>query len=317
MKRRLRGYLGRIAMAVLFVAVVALMVRYARSVDWPEVGKTLAGYRPWTIITALALAALSYLIYCSYELIARAHTGHDLPTRRVMLMAFIGYAFSLNLGAWVGGGGLRLRMYTRSGVRPGVVAHVAAFAVAANWSGYLVLAGAMLAARAVQLPRGWNGAAAWGLQALGLAMLLLVAFYLYACARWPRRLWHIRRQELRLPSLPVAMLQLGSSILNWMAIAGVVFVLMPQQVGYLEVLSVLLTSAILASVMHIPAGLGALESAFLVMLEGQVAKPQLLATLLAYRGIYYLLPMALAVAAYLGFEAGKRRVGKQLRGPAA
>lgn len=310
MKRELRVRIGQIVVATLFIVVVVLMVRYARSVDWPAVGKALAGYRPKTIIAALALVTLSYLIYCAYELSARAHTGHGVPTRRVMLMAFIGYAFSLNLGAWVGGGGLRLRMYTRSGVRPGVVAHIAAFAVAANWSGYLVLAGAILAARAVRLPPGWSGAAASGLQALGVAMLLFVVSYLCACARWPRRSWRVRGQDLRLPSLPMAALQLGLSTLNWITMAGVVFVLMPGQVDYLELLGVLLTSAILVSVMHIPAGLGALEGAFLVMLGGQVAKPQLLATLLAYRAVYYLLPMLLAVPVYLAFEAKKRGAGQ-------
>ncbi|KAF1722808.1 hypothetical protein CSC75_02305 [Pseudoxanthomonas wuyuanensis] len=288
------------------------MVRYARSVDWPAVAEAMAGYRPKTIAAALALVTLSYLIYCGYELSARAHTGHGLPARRVMLMAFIGYAFSLNLGAWVGGGGLRLRMYTRNGVRPGVVAHIAAFAIAANWSGYLLLAGAILAARAVRLPENWSGGAALGLQALGVAMLLLVGLYLWACARWPHRPWSVRGQELRLPSLPMAALQLGLSAFNWMTIAGVVFVLMPEPVDYLELLGVLLTSAILAAAMHIPAGLGALEGAFLVMLGGQVAKPQLLATLLAYRAMYYLLPMLLAVPAYLALEAKRRgtRTGK-------
>lgn len=307
MKRRVRSHVGRIAVAVLFVVVIALMVRYARSVDWQEVGKTLTSYRPKTIVAAVALVTVSYLIYCAYELAARAHTGHGLPTRRVMLMAFIGYAFSLNLGAWIGGGGLRLRMYTRSGVRPGVVAHVAAFAVATNWSGYLLLGGGILAARMVRLPQSWSGGAVLWLQSLGVAMLLLIAFYLYACWRWPQRRWRIRKQELRLPSLQMALLQLALSVANWMVITGVVYVLMPGQVTYPELLGVLLTSAVLAAVMHIPAGLGALEGAFLVMLGGQVPKPQLLATLLAYRGFYYLLPMLLALPAYLAFEARKRK----------
>lgn len=46
-----------------------------------------------------------------------------------------------------------------------------------------------------------------------------------------------------------------------------------------------------------------LEAVFITLLSHQVPVPQLLATLLTYRALYYLLPLAVALLMYLAFEA--------------
>src|SRR3546814_1965640 len=88
-----------------------------------------------------------------------------------MLVGFISYAFTMNFGAPVGGVGLRLRLYTRQGLRQGVVMRVMALSLATNWIGYLLLAGMLFAAGGMTLPEGWalgNGA----LRLIGAAMVL-------------------------------------------------------------------------------------------------------------------------------------------------
>lgn len=300
-----RDRVMQVATLAITVIALALLARYARSVDWPDVWQALAGLRPRTLVVAAALAALSYLLYCGYELSARRYAGHGLSTRRVMFIGFTSYAFSLNLGALIGGGGFRLRLYSHSGLRAGVIGRIVAFAVTTNWFGYLVVAGALLAMQRVALPEGTVAVAG---RTLGVAMLVVAAAYLLACARWHDRAWHLRGHAFELPSLRLALLQLGLSTANWLTIAALVFVLLRQQVDYTTVLGVLLLGAVAAALTHIPAGLGALEAIFVALLGDRLAQPQLLAALLAYRAIYYLVPLLLAVAGYVVFESGAGRI---------
>ena len=169
-RRRRDRAIQIVTLAITAIALV-LLIRHARSVDWPQVWQALAGYRLHEVTTAAALAALSYLLYCSYELGARHYAGHGLSTRRTMLIGFTCYAFSLNIGALIGGGGFRLRLYSHSGLRAGAIGRIVAFAVSTNWSGYLVLAPQVwMAAVGLGLLRGWRPSAMAYICSVGLVI---------------------------------------------------------------------------------------------------------------------------------------------------
>jgi len=67
----------------------------------------------------------------------------------------------------------------------------------------------------------------------------------------------------------------------------------------------------------VPAGLGVLEAVFVALLSHEVPQAQLLGALLAYRGLYYLLPLAVATLVYMFTEARARRLRVPSRGRAA
>ena len=58
-------------------------------------------------------------------------------------------------------------------------------------------------------------------------------------------------------------------------------------------------------VTHVPAGLGVLEAVFVACLA-DVATPTVLAALLSYRAVYYLVPLALASIGYAAGEVSRR-----------
>jgi uncharacterized membrane protein YbhN (UPF0104 family) len=122
-----------------------------------------------------------------------------------------------------------------------------------------------------------------------------------------QRVWRLRGRDLTLPNGPLALLQLALSGANWMLIAGVVTVLLEGRVAYPTVLGVLLIAAIAGAITHVPAGLGVLEAVFVALLSHRVPQPELLAALLAYRGVYYLAPLGLALILYFAMEAQARR----------
>jgi len=295
--------IGRWAFGGFLLVVTVLLVRYARAVDWQQVGDAIASYSPASLATAAALALLSYFIYCSYDLAARAYSGHHLSTRRVMLIAVISYAFGLNLGALIGGAGFRFRMYAHSGLGMATISRIVAFSITTNWLGYVLLAGVMFASALVVSPPRWS-LETDSIRVLGGVMLAAVAAYLIACARWHDRAWTVaHHHRLHLPNLPLALLQLLLSSANWLTMAAILFVLLGQQVPYSDLLVVLLLSAVAVAMVHIPAGLGVLEAVFIALLGHRIPQPDLLAALLCYRTLHYLAPLLIAAALYALFEA--------------
>jgi len=87
-----------------------------------------------------------------------------------------------------------------------------------------------------------------------------------------------------------------------MLMALVIHLLLPANVFYPSILSVLLISSIAGVISHIPAGLGVLETVFITLLHPQLSKAALLAALIGYRALYFLLPLAIAAVVYIVLE---------------
>jgi glycosyltransferase 2 family protein len=306
-KRRssLWSWAGHLLTLVFVGLVVWLIASRVQSIDWRQVGASLEGYRATTLLLAAALVVLSYALYAGFDLLGRRYTQHGLPPQRVALIAFVSYAFNLNFGAWIGGIGLRYRLYSRHGLRPGLIARILGLSLATNWLGYLCLGGIAFVLRWVPMPAGWR-VGADGLQWLGMLMLIVAGAYLGMCAVARRRLWKLGRAEIHLPPLRMALAQLALSVANWTVMACIVYVLLRASVPLQPVIGVLLLAAIAGVLTHIPGGLGVIEAVFVALLASRVPEAKLLAALVAYRGIYFLAPGALAVALYLGLEQRAR-----------
>jgi len=316
--RRWRRWLWPALGVVFFVILAALIADYARDIRWHDVGRAVAAYPVGTLAIAAALAFLSHLTYSCYDLIGRDYARHDLPATQVLSVAFISYAFNLNLGSLVGGIGFRLRLYHRLGLGPAQIGRIIALSLVTNWSGWLLLTGSALAARIVSLPQ-WSPAVVASLQAIGFLLLACPLAYLGLCFFSRRRIVHLRGEAFRLPTGLMALAQLAISSANWMLIGTILWVLMPGGLAYPRVLATHLTAAILAVTTHIPGGLGVIEAVFVAALGELVEQSGLIAALLAYRALYYLVPLAVATAFHFGLEAmasAARRAQQPLSGPA-
>jgi uncharacterized membrane protein YbhN (UPF0104 family) len=196
---------------------------------------------------------------------------------------------------------MRYRLYSRLGVSKGNIAKILGLSLATNWFGYMVIAGAVFSSGLVRMPPGWK-LSSGALQGVGVLLLLVSAGYLAACQFSKRREWAIRGVEIDLPSLRMAVLQLALGALNW-SLMAVIFTLLPSKLDYPLVLGVLLISAIAGVITHIPAGLGVLEAVFVALLQHEVSRGSLVAGLLAYRAIYFILPLLITLVMYLIVEA--------------
>ena len=304
-----RRWFGAVV-ALGFLALVGWLVAdHVREIDWQQVRSALAAYRAPTLAAAAALVLASHLTYASYELIGRRYVGHALPAQRVLGVGFVSYAFNLNLGSLVGGVGFRLRLYDKLGLDAAQITRLIGLSFVTNWSGWLLLAGAAFAARQVELPPSFPVSQA-ALQAIGLAMVALALAYVGICFWSKRREWAWRSHRFVLPSGRLALAQVSTSTLNWALIGAVVWVLMPRALGYGTVLATHLGAAVIAVPTHVPGGLGVLEAVYLGALGTRVSTAAVLAALLTFRALYYLVPLALAAALHLAFELAARRRGQ-------
>lgn len=304
-ERRWWTWLKRALTLAFFAAVAVLLWRYGREIEWREVMDTLRELSPRALALAAAAALPALVLFSSYDLLARRYTGHQLPVHQVVAVNFVSYIFNLNLGALVGGFALRYRLYGRLGLSPGKVSEILAFSVATNWLGWAAVAGAVFLLHPLELPSAWkidSGA----LRPIGAALLAVVLGYLGLTAFSRRREWWLRGRRFRLPSWRMAVAQLLMAGAHWLLLAALVTALMPPPLRYVSVLAVLLLAAVAGVIAHVPAGLGVLEAVFIALLSPPMAPAALLAGLLAYRALYYLLPLLFAGALLLLLEFRQR-----------
>jgi uncharacterized membrane protein YbhN (UPF0104 family) len=301
--RRLRPLL----MGLFLVAAGWLLWRQARTIDWSAVGAALAAYPRGRLFAAALAAVLAYACYCGLDLLSRRIVRHGLSFMRTLAIAFVCYAMNLNIGGTLGGIGFRYRLYARSGVEVASISRIVAFAIAGNWSGFLLLAGTVFLFAPLPLPPQWH-LAQDAQRLLGGGMLALLVGALAMAAWSPRRRWTWRDHGIELPSFGVALAQTVIAAASWLAIANLLHVLLPEGIGYLDALGVLLCSVLANLVIRVPGNLGVLAAVFLGLLGARAGAAQVLAALLAYRAMFYLAPLLLALAVYAWLEAQQRRI---------
>ncbi len=290
-----------------FILVTGLLIALARNVDWNEVYQTLRNYNARTLWLAGAATALSYAVYCCFDVLGKRYAQHKLPVRQIVPVTFVCYAFNLNLSAWVGGIALRYRLYSRLGLRTSQITRVFTMSVLTNWLGYLWLAGLIFAMGWITPPADWEiGRTA--LRVLGAALLMASIVYLWACGFSKRRHWTVRKHEIHLPSLRLAVVQMLLGAANWALMALVVYFMLAQKAAYPEVLGILMISSVAGVIAHIPAGLGVIETVFVAMLGDDLNQATIVAGLIGYRVVYFLVPLLFATVVYVVLELRARKL---------
>ncbi|NJD20199.1 MAG: lysylphosphatidylglycerol synthetase family protein, partial [Gemmatimonadetes bacterium] len=310
----LRAWLPYVAAAVVLSLALALLHRELRA---HSVAQILAGLRAmpaWRLLLAAGLTALSYLALSGYDWLAARHVGVALPYRRVGFASFLGYAFANSLGfPLLTGAPVRYRLYAAWGLEGPDIARIIAFASGTFWMGFLALASVAFIADPPELP-SFLSALGTTARPFGFLLLLVTLGYLAWC-RWGHREIRIASWSVPTPGVGVALRQILVSAVDWGCAAAALYVLLPGGLGitFPRFLAAFLLAQILGVVSSVPGGLGVFEVTLLIALREQAADSALVSSLLAFRGVYYLVPLVLAAAA-LGAVEGRQR--KERRGAA-
>jgi phosphatidylglycerol lysyltransferase len=307
-----RGRAARLLPAVAALAVFAAALHALRgeldAVTWASLSADVAGTPPTLIAWAATLTTLNYAVLTGYDFLAFASIGKRLARARVAATAFLAYAVANNVGfAVLSGASVRYRFYSRWGLTPGDLSRIVISYSITFWLGLLALGGLSLALRppsATGMDATLERAAGWTLVVLSVAYVVLAG-----ARRSPIR---VRSLELPLPPARIAVSQLLVSAVDW-ALAGAVFyVLLPSHAApFVTVLGAFLAAQIVALASHVPGGVGVFETLIVLFLGPAIDSTQLVPALLVYRLIYYVCPLALALAGLAVHELHRRRAWLQ------
>ena len=299
--------LGPLLAAALFGAALWVLHRSLGAFHYQDIVRQLHSVPAGSLIMALVLTGCSYLVLTTYDLLAVRYIKHKLAVPKVMLASFASYALSNNIGlSLLMAGSVRYRFYSTWGLSAEEILRLVGFTVVTFWMGLLTVGGGVFVFSSLSLSEV-SGLAFISVHALGWIFLAMVFSYLLVLKvrKAPLRL---RSWTFSLPSLPLGGAQLVIGTLDWILAGSVLYVLIPPSstVTFVQFLGVYLLAQIVALISHVPGGLGVFESVILLFLPG-IHAAALLGSLLLYRGIYYLLPLALATLALVGTEMHTRR----------
>ncbi len=288
--------IGVLLSVAIIAAAVMVLVHMLRDIDVDEVFKALRATSSSRIAASALFVAAGYFTLTFYDLFALRTIGRNkIPYRIAALAGFTSYSIGHNIGATVfTGGAVRYRIYSAYGLDAVAVAKICFLAGLTFWLGNVTVLGLgvtadPLAASAIdQLPALPN-------RIMGIVLLVILACYVGWVWSAPREIgrgeWNVK-----LPSGPSTLLQIGIGILDLACCALAMYMLLPNEpnIGFVTVAVVFVSATLLGFASHAPGGLGVFDAAMMVALW-QFDKESVLAGLLLFRVLYYLVPFAIAL----------------------
>jgi uncharacterized membrane protein YbhN (UPF0104 family) len=302
-----------IILSVTIIAIAAVVLyRKLHNINVSKVLTAMATVEYRDVAVAALFVAAGYFTLTFYDLFAlRAIGRKDVPYRVAALAGFTSYAVGHNVGASVfTGGAVRYRIYSAWGLDAVEVAKLCFIAGLTFWLGNVTVLGfgfayhPQAASDIDQLP-------IWLNRTFGIVALGTLVSYVAWVWRTPRV---IGRQswEVRLPSGPLTLLQIAIGIVDLSCCALAMYMLVPNEpnIQFVDVAVIFVTATLLGFASHSPGGLGVFDAAMLIALWKFDAE-ELLAGLLIFRLLYYILPFTLALAVLgireIGLTLARRR----------
>lgn len=299
-------YLKRIAPLlglILFVLAVGVLYRELQTYRLHDILSQVHAIPLDQIGLAVLFTACSYLIMTGYDMLALHYIRHPLPAAKTIPAAFVGYAFSNNIGfSMIAGASVRYRLYSAWGLSGLEITQVVLFCAASLWAGFCVLGGFVFVFEPLHLPQSLHWPVAT-VRPLGGVLLTVAALY-WAMTVWGKKQWTFKTWHFALPGWRLSAGQIVIATLDWLMAGMVLYALLPknESMGFAHLLVIFLTAQLAGLISQVPGGLGVFESVVVVLTPPQtLAVPQVMGALVVYRGIYYLLPLLVATVV-LGAE---------------
>jgi uncharacterized membrane protein YbhN (UPF0104 family) len=300
-------------LSIVIIAVAAVVLyRKLHNINVGKVLTAMATVEYSDVAIAALFVAAGYFTLTFYDLFALRTIGRsDVPYRVAALAGFTSYAVGHNVGASVfTGGAVRYRIYSHWGLDAVEVAKLCFIAGLTFWLGNVTVLGFGFAYHP-QAASDIDQMPVWFNRALGIVALGALASYIAWVWRTPRV---IGRQswEVRLPSGPLTLLQIAIGIVDLSCCALAMYMLVPNEphIQFIDVAVIFIAATLLGFASHSPGGLGVFDAAMLIALW-ELDAEELLAGLLIFRLLYYILPFTLALAVLgireIGLTLARRR----------
>lgn len=301
MSRVIRRKLGLSSVAVaISLAIVAIagvtLYHVFREIEFGKVIAALKAQSLGGLLLSGVFVVAGYFALTCYDIFAlRAIGRKDVPNRVAALASFTSYTIGHNLGAAIFTAGvIRYRIYSTWGLRVKEVARIAFITSLTYWLGntFLLGIGIALAPDAAgtidHLPAPAN-------RLLGIAVLVALGAYLLWLLPGPRSIGRSDWQ-ITFPGLRSTLVQIGIGSLDLTCVALAMYALLPPEpaINFFELLVIFVTAMMIGVLSYVPGSLGVIEAAMFIGLP-QFPREDLLASLVTFRVLYFILPLLFAV----------------------
>jgi uncharacterized membrane protein YbhN (UPF0104 family) len=288
-----------VAASILIIAfAITHLVRTLKGVDTGVILTAMTEKSPFQIALAAlcvlgAFGTLTFYDYFALRTIGKTH----VPYRIAAMSAFTSYTIGHNIGATVfTGGAIRFRIYSDYGLSAIDVAKICFISGLTFWLGNTFVLGIGMiwhpqAASAMDLlPDAVNRLIGFGCLA-GIA-----AYMVWLSVGKNRRELGQNGWKVVLPSARLTLLQILIGVIDLGFCALAMYLLIPNDPGidFVSLAVVFILATLLGFASHAPGSLGVFDAAMLVALP-QFGREQLVATLVVFRILYFLIPFAIAI----------------------
>jgi glycosyltransferase 2 family protein len=291
--------LGVAASLVIVAFAITTLVRTLKGVDTGVILVALTEISPHQIALAGLCVVGAFCTLTFYDFFALRTIGKKhIPYRIAALSSFTSYSIGHNIGATVfTGGAIRFRIYSDYGLSAVDVAKVCFLSGLTFWLGNAFVLGIGMAwhpsaASAMdQLPAAINR-----LIALGV-ISAIVAYFVWLVLGEERRELGQNGWMVRLPSAPLTLVQILIGVVDLGFCALAMYLLMPAQphIDFISLAVVFILATLLGFASHAPGSIGVFDAAMLVALP-EFGREQLLATLVVFRILYFMIPFGIAIS---------------------
>jgi phosphatidylglycerol lysyltransferase len=313
MKKTFLHAVGPLVGFILFSIALWVLHRALKDYHYYDIVRHLRELPILRLLLAFGLTLLNYLIMSGYDLLALRYIRYQLPYRKIAAASFIGYAFSNNIGlSMLAGGSVRFRLYSAWGLSVEEITKVVIFCSLTLWLGFLTLGGVVFLFEPMGIPKALHLPFV-SVRPIGMIFILFVGGYCW-WSLFRKRPLKIRYWEFPPPSFRIFVVQIAVACLDWTLAGSILYILLPSpsELSYLGFLGIYLLAQTAGLVSQVPGGLGIFETVILLLLTPYLPASTVFGSLLAYRGIYYLLPLA-AATVMLGVHEvleKRKRVGQ-------
>jgi uncharacterized membrane protein YbhN (UPF0104 family) len=288
--------IGLVLSACIIAISVAILWRRLHHLDLNRVMAAVAAKPLHQIIAAAAAILASYATLTFYDWFALRTIGAShVPYRIAALASFTSYSIGHNIGATAFTGGVvRYRIYSFWGLRALDIVKLCFVTGLTFWLGNITVLGLGMvyapgAATAVDhLPVSVN-------RAIGIAALTALVGYVVYVGRKPRS-FGADRWQVTLPNARLTLVQMLIGIADLAFCALAMSLLIPSEpaIDFVALSVIFVFATLFGFASHAPGSLGVFDAAMLVGL-GQFDREELVAGLVLFRLLYFILPFALAL----------------------
>jgi uncharacterized membrane protein YbhN (UPF0104 family) len=273
-----------------------------REHSFAEVWASISEAPTSNLLLAAAAAASSYFCLTFFDFLGVRYAGNSIAYPKVAIASFVSLSIGHTVGvAILSSGALRYRFYARLGLSAAEVAKIILFSATTVALGLGTLGAIALVTR----PGFVESAGITPIVARSVGILCVAFVLIYVLlAMSLRRPLRIRNVEFKLPDVRMAAAQVALGTLNFALVAATLHQLLAAAAPYSEVLGAYVLGNIAGLLSHVPGGLGVLEFVIQSAVQSAVANGDVLAALIAFRIVYYVVPLILGCLLLIGAELG-------------